>query len=396
MTNSEFHKRMTVSDLETNFREENCKFLSVQVFHKECYGFDLGNTEEHATARQIILDKNNFIYTGWKVARKLANWIRNSDEWTEFHNKKKSVENHDNDVLINDINDDKRNVEESYCHGDDESVHGNSNSEYDEDNSNDHDNYDDYDDDMEEEEEKDYDGFVNESKMKTFEYVAKSSKSNNAKNIKSTCGDNLDTKLSESSMSGDDQIFKSICGGDLKKKLADTAVNHFKQNSVVVHITGLLHHSGKSHWVVVHGENKEAFMLKAQFISVYISCLLRDWVKVTNSNINTDHCKTYYDIGICKHQFGSESLWKHAGEKKSPVKKIPFVYSYDTKIGDTAGKEELMDAIKFFFVSMKECVDNPIGPLLLDYLQEKKENIYDYFIKKATKMRILPQRNSHV
>ncbi len=101
------------------------------------------------------------------------------------------------------------------------------------------------------EEEKDDDGLVKESKMKMFEYVAKSSKSNNAKNLKSTCGDNLDTKLSESSMSGDDQIFKSICGGNLKKKLADTAVKHFKQNSVDVHITGPFHHSGKSHWVVV-------------------------------------------------------------------------------------------------------------------------------------------------
>ncbi len=238
--NSEFHKRMTVSNLETCFCEENYKFLIVQVFHKECYGFDLGNPEEHATARQIILDKNNFICTGWKVARKLANWIRNNNEWTEFLNKKKSAENHDDDVLVNDIDDDKGNVKESYSHDDDESIHGNSNS-------NDNDNYDNYDGNTEEEEEKDDDGLVKESKMKTFEYVAKSSKSNNAKNLKSTCGDNLDTKLSESSMSGDDQIFKSICGGDLKKKLADTAVNHFKQNSVDVYITGPFPHSGKSH-----------------------------------------------------------------------------------------------------------------------------------------------------
>ncbi len=41
------------------------------------------------------------------------------------------------------------------------------------------------------------------------------------------------------------------------------------------------------------------------------------------------------------------------------------------KIGDTAGKEELMEANKFFFMSMKERIDIPIGPLLLDYLQEK-------------------------
>ncbi len=264
--NSEFHKRITISNLETNFHEEKCKFLIVQVFHKEYYGFNLGNTEEHATARQIILGKNNFIYTGWKVARKLANWICNINEWTEFLNEKKSAENHDDDVLLNDIDDDKGNVKESYSHDDDESIHGNRNSEDDEDNSNDNHNYNDYGNNSEAKEEKDSDGLVKESKMKLFEYVAESSKSNYDKNLKSTCGDNSDTKLSESSMSGDDQMFKSICGGNLKKKLADTAVNHFKQNAADVHITGPFHHSGKNHWVVVYGENKEAFMLKAQFI----------------------------------------------------------------------------------------------------------------------------------
>jgi hypothetical protein len=128
MTNSEFHKRMTVSNMETYFHEENYKFLIVQVFHKECYGLNLENTEEHATARQIILDKNNLLYTGWNVTRKLANWIHNNNEWTEFLNKKKSAGNHDDDVLVNDIDDDKGNVEESYGHDDDEFVHGNSNS----------------------------------------------------------------------------------------------------------------------------------------------------------------------------------------------------------------------------------------------------------------------------
>ncbi len=72
------------------------------------------------------------------------------------------------------------------------------------------------------------------------------------------------------------------------------------------------------------------------------------------------------------------------------------MYSYDTKIRDTAGKEELMEAIKFFFMSMKDHVDNPIGPFLLDYLHKKMEKLYDYFVKKATKMWIWPQRKSHV
>jgi hypothetical protein len=74
-----------------------------------------------------------------------------------------------------------------------------------------------------------------------------------------------------------------------------------------------------------------------------------------------------------------------AEKKKSPVKKISFVYSYDTKIRDTAGKEELMEAIKFFFMSMQERVNNPIGPLLLNYLQEKVEKLYDYFVKQSNK-----------
>jgi hypothetical protein len=64
------------------------------------------------------------------------------------------------------------------------------------------------------------------------------------------------------------------------------------------------------------------------------------WWGPSTGQLKLELCKTYYDIGIRNHQFGSESLWKHAGEKNSPVKKISFVYSYDTKIGDTAGKEE--------------------------------------------------------
>ncbi len=42
---------MTFSDLETYFSEENYKFLIVQVLHEECYGFNLQNADEHATAR---------------------------------------------------------------------------------------------------------------------------------------------------------------------------------------------------------------------------------------------------------------------------------------------------------------------------------------------------------
>jgi hypothetical protein len=91
----------------------------------------------------------------------------------------------------------------------------------------------------------------------------------------------------------------------------------------------------------------------------------------------------YYDIGICKHQLGSEHHWKRTGSNNAPVKKISFVYSYDTEIGDTAGKEKSMEAIKLLFMSMKEHVDNPIGPLLLNHLHGKVEKLYDYLEKNS-------------
>jgi hypothetical protein len=82
-------------------------------------------------------------------------------------------------------------------------------------------------------------------------------------------------KLAESSMSDEEKLFKSICVGDIKQKLADTKVNYFKQDTVDVHITVPFHHAGKSHWVVVYGENKEVcqnqlsywYMVVAYYVS---------------------------------------------------------------------------------------------------------------------------------
>ena len=91
--------------------------MVVQGFNKTCYGFNLTHADEHAKAVQIILDKNNFIVSGWKVARKLPNWIHNNHEWDEFLNKKchndsqgKNAENKDN---TSDNNNDEDNGKEN-------------------------------------------------------------------------------------------------------------------------------------------------------------------------------------------------------------------------------------------------------------------------------------------
>jgi hypothetical protein len=339
--------------LETYFHEEKYGFLVVPAFNKKCYGFNLTRANERANTMQIILDKNNFIVSGWKVARKLPNWIHNAHEWNEFFNRNCSddspCKNADNneDNFDNNDNDDGKENDKNYGNDNDDD---NSVGEEEDDNnaecveSNDEE-------DIKAKSEKDEDTFnsINggDLKEKMFEYVAEHFKSE------------------------DEEVFKSICGGDLKKKLSQklqqilssqtqlmfTSLDRF---TILSKVTGLL-------CIVTMGRH---ICLKAQFILLYVSCLLRVWQKVTKSNLNIDHCKTYYKISICKYQFSPENLWKHCQSGK-PVKNISFVYSCDKKEGTTAGKEDLVEAIKFFFMSTKKRDNNPIVPLLLEHLHEK-------------------------
>jgi hypothetical protein len=46
-----------------------------------------------------------------------------------------------------------------------------------------------------------------------------------------------------------------------------------------------------------------------------------------------------------------------------------------------SGKEGLIDSINFFVMSMKKRDMNPIGPLLLEYLKDNTESLYNHLIK---------------
>jgi hypothetical protein len=46
------------------------------------------------------------------------------------------------------------------------------------------------------------------------------------------------------------------------------------------------------------------------------------------------------------------------------------------------GKQGVMEAIKFLFMSMKKCKINPIGPLVLEYLKDHASALYEYLLKK--------------
>jgi hypothetical protein len=138
------------------------------------------------------------------------------------------------------------------------------------------------------------------------------------------------------SNSEDENVFKSIFGGDLRNKIAEN--NTFKSNLVDIHITGPFHKkkTGTSHWVIVYGDSGKTYVLKPWFIWKYLSCLLLDWEKVKKTKVNIDHCYTYYEIGIRKHEFGIETKWKRCNstdgcKQGAPVNRLSFVYSCENK-----------------------------------------------------------------
>jgi hypothetical protein len=46
------------------------------------------------------------------------------------------------------------------------------------------------------------------------------------------------------------------------------------------------------------------------------------------------------------------------------------------------GKQGVIEAIKFLFMSMKTCEINPVGPLVLEYLKDHASALYEYLLKK--------------
>jgi hypothetical protein len=143
----------------------------------------------------------------------------------------------------------------------------------------------------------------------------------------------------------------------------------------------LLDHSKMLYRARVIGLLCMEIMIKAQFISGCIEYLLS---QVKKSSINIGHCKTYYEINIHQHEIGQENSWRRHpsrhGKPSQTVKSISFVYTCDTK-KEQLGKKGVIEAVRFFFLSMKKCQSNPIGPLVLKHLKEHVEGLYTYLMR---------------
>ncbi len=79
--------------MEKYFHDEKFEFLVVKTFDMGCYGFNLKCADQHATAKKIIQDVNNFMVNGWKVARHIPKWIHSYDAWNDFMKAKCSGKN---------------------------------------------------------------------------------------------------------------------------------------------------------------------------------------------------------------------------------------------------------------------------------------------------------------
>ena len=184
-------------------------------------------------------------------------------------------------------------------------------------------------------------------------------------------------------------LMKKINAADLKQKLAQTINKSMtirnNANHLEVHVSGPFQNykSGKSHWIVVLGDNGQTWLIKPEFVTGYLQCLLSEIV----TNIDIGHCETYCEINIRQHEFGSESVWKRVqknnGKPPQTVKRLSFVYSCDTT-EETIGKQGLNEALRFFCLSFKKRESNPVGPLILDHIKNHAEYLYKVIIRDKT------------
>jgi hypothetical protein len=102
-----------------------------------------------------------------------------------------------------------------------------------------------------------------------------------------------------------------------------------------------------------------------------------------NSRIDTSHCQSFTEINIRKHEFGAENLWRclapKNGKSGNTIKRMSFVLSFDTKLGNK-GFLMVRDALDFLLFSMKKRSKNPVGILLLDHLKDHAQGLYNHLM----------------
>ncbi len=134
---------------------------------------------------------------------------------------------------------------------------------------------------------------------------------------------------------------------------------------------------------MIFGSFLKGWPLKDSFLCGYLHTLASKMNSMKNSKIDTSHCQSYTGINIRKHEFGAENLWHRLapqnGKSGNTIKRMSFVLSFDTKLGNK-GFLMVRDALDFLPFSMKKRSKNPIGILLLDHLKDYAQGLYNHLM----------------
>ena len=339
---------LTMDDIREYTKNENFKYLVIEASHGDYYGFNLKVKKERAIAMKIVSpdEHDDFMIVGWKVSKTLPKWVRNANSWIDFNNGKEEDESEvveayevgkvgGEDDEDEEEHEEEEEEEEEEEDDEEEEEYKNENIEEEEEELNnvpeEHDNEfgeEDVVDTEEEGEDKDETTDVDEEEDNTDEEEEEEEEEDDEKEEEADsksygCYGKLKNITVKSKNSDKDEfIFASISGSDLKKEVARNVLTSMKTDTVDIFITGPFRNvkSGKSTWIVVFGDYGSAWTLKSQFIKGYVGTLL---TKVNRPNIDTGHSSSYYDINICKYEYGEESVWKRKEQNKT-TKRLSF------------------------------------------------------------------------
>lgn len=391
---SRFQKSLTYKQIMEFVDNENFQYVIVEVTCFTTYGFDMKNIKQHEIAEDIV--SQSWTYTsiedkiiGWKIAKELPSWSKGVAAWLKFVQ---------NDDQSSDASEEKEESEYNYEDDDEDKLndHNKFNINLKQDSS-----------------DSDEDGYDDKAirKGNKFEYIANtneseednqyilSSEDNYNEQNKRICTsrsksfvenieseeDNNNSYISKiTSVGTNNQYgignnqFNKVFDDDFMTKYGNNFKTSSQSDKIDVFVTGPFRNknNGKSYYIVVLGDLKKAFVIKSLFIRGYLATIM------SGLNVDSSQCNTFNDINIRQLEFGNDDKWKRSKGGKT-ISRVSFVFSCNTTIEGQI-KTDLGNTMDILFKSMEKRENHPVGPIVLEYLNQHQNGLYKYLMKNKT------------
>jgi hypothetical protein len=393
----------------------------VEVLDGSTYGFNMKIDAEHDTVQDIIDDYWTYAgfqqnISGWKVSKQLTSQVKNAYAWNQFVNKYEHdvvrdstsypVEDKEEQENDNDDGEALYEKEKNYKY-DDKSSDSDSDDDVDDNDksipSNNNSNY--YN--NESESEKKY--IIDTSHKRKYEYSSEENSKVSKPNYQSadeyeysseedgqqynngicTYGNKTSkfkydseddnnashiSKITSESNSGIDvtqfsKLFNNEFATKVKLNMKYSS-SQSNQSGVDVFVTGPIRKKNDSYYVVVFGDFKKAYVLKSPFLRSYVKTIME------GLDIDSTYCETYFDINIRDREFGNDDKWKRSKNGKT-ISRMSAVFS-GKSINEAQIMKDIDNAIGILFQSMEKREKHPIGPMVLDFLNQNQNGLYKY------------------